>query len=60
MVDGFKKILDQQQAMMQSTYAIGALLAIAILFNTLLINLSERDAELEVYGDEDEGSVEGE
>ena len=46
MVDGFKKILDQQQAMMQSTYAIGALLAIAILFNTLLINLSERDAEL--------------
>jgi len=31
---------------MQTTYAIGGLLAIAILFNTLLINLSERDSEL--------------
>ena len=46
MVEGFKEILKQQEAMMQTTYAIGGLLAIAILFNTLLINLSERDSEL--------------
>ncbi len=46
MVKGFHDILDQQQAMMQSTYVIGGLMAVAILFNTLLINLSERDSEL--------------
>ena len=46
MVEGFKEILKQQEAIMQTTYAIGGLLAIAILFNTLLINLSERDSEL--------------
>ena len=31
---------------MRSTYLIGGLLAVAILFNTLLMNLTERDAEL--------------
>jgi hypothetical protein len=46
MVDGYHEIMKQQEAMMQSTYLIGGLLAIAILFNTLLINLSERDSEL--------------
>ena len=42
----FEELIDQQKAMMQSIYILGALMAIAILFNTLLINLSERDAEL--------------
>lgn len=42
----FEELIEQQKAMMQSIYILGALMAIAILFNTLLINLSERDAEL--------------
>ena len=46
MVAVFEDLLDQQKDMMQSIYVLGALMAIAILFNTLLINLSERDAEL--------------
>ena len=31
---------------MQVIYFIGGLMAVAVLFNTLLINLSERDTEL--------------
>ena len=46
MVGTFEELIEQQKAMMQSIYVLGALMAIAILFNTLLINLSERDAEL--------------
>ena len=46
MVAIFEELLDQQKDIMQSIYVLGALMAIAILFNTLLINLSERDAEL--------------
>ena len=46
MVATFEELIDQQKAVMQSIYVLGALMAIAILFNTLLINLSERDAEL--------------
>tara|TARA_Y100001954_G_scaffold90420_1_gene98992 strand:- start:51 stop:2240 length:2190 start_codon:yes stop_codon:yes gene_type:complete len=46
MVATFEELIEQQKAMMQSIYVLGALMAIAILFNTLLINLSERDAEL--------------
>ena len=46
MVAVFEELLDQQKDIMQSIYVLGALMAIAILFNTLLINLSERDAEL--------------
>ncbi len=46
MVESFKQKINQQTELMQSVYAIGGLLAIAILFNTLLINLSERDSEL--------------
>ena len=46
MVATFEELIDQQKAIMQSIYVLGALMAIAILFNTLLINLSERDAEL--------------
>ena len=46
MVASFEELIEQQKAVMQSIYVLGALMAIAILFNTLLINLSERDAEL--------------
>ena len=46
MVATFEELIEQQKAVMQSIYVLGALMAIAILFNTLLINLSERDAEL--------------
>ncbi|MEC7112770.1 MAG: hypothetical protein VXW72_04465, partial [Candidatus Thermoplasmatota archaeon] len=46
MVATFEELIEQQKAVMQSIYVLGALMALAILFNTLLINLSERDAEL--------------
>ena len=46
MVEGFNELIDQQKNAMQAVYVLGGIMAIAILFNTLLINLSERDAEL--------------
>ena len=46
LVATYEDLIEQQKAIMQSIYVLGALMAIAILFNTLLINLSERDAEL--------------
>jgi putative ABC transport system permease protein len=46
MVESFTELIDQQKSAMQAVYVLGGLMAIAILFNTLLINLSERDAEL--------------
>ena len=46
MVESFMNQLNKQTDVMQSVYVIGGLLAIAILLNTLLINLSERDSEL--------------
>ena len=45
-VEGFNELIDQQKNAMQAVYVLGGIMAIAILFNTLLINLSERDAEL--------------
>ena len=46
MVATFEELIEQQKSIMQSIFVLGGLMAIAILFNTLLINLSERDAEL--------------
>ena len=46
LIKGFNTVLQQQEGAMQSMYAIGGLLAIAVLFNTLLMNLAERDTEL--------------
>lgn len=46
MVESFNELIEQQKNAMQAVYVLGGLMAIAILFNTLLINLSERDAEL--------------
>ena len=46
LVEGFESLMKQQETMMQTTYLIGAIMAIAILLNTLLMNLAERDSEL--------------
>ena len=42
----YGELLDLQKQNMQVIYFIGGLMAVAVLFNTLLINLSERDTEL--------------
>ncbi len=46
LIEGFNAVLEQQQGAMQVMYGVGAILAIAVLFNTLLMNLAERDTEL--------------
>ena len=46
MVEGFNELIERQKNAMQAVYVLGGIMAIAILFNTLLINLSERDSEL--------------
>ncbi len=46
LIDGFNKLLKQQAGAMQAMYVIGGILAITVLFNTLLMNLAERDTEL--------------
>ena len=46
LITGFEEILKQQESIMMSTYMIGAIMAVAILFNTLMMNLAERDNEL--------------
>ena len=42
----YNELLNLQKQNMQVIYFIGGLMAVAVLFNTLLINLSERDTEL--------------
>ena len=42
----YDELLELQKQNMQVIYFIGGLMAVAVLFNTLLINLSERDTEL--------------
>ena len=46
LLTGFDEILKQQKSIMMTTYMIGAIMAVAILFNTLMMNLAERDNEL--------------
>jgi putative ABC transport system permease protein len=46
LLTGFNEVLKQQEKAMKSTYMIGAIMAVAILFNTLMMNLAERDNEL--------------
>ena len=43
LINGFNAVLEQQQGAMQVMYGVGAILAIAVLFNTLLMNLAERE-----------------
>ena len=42
----FESIWEQQQASFNSILALGIIIAIVVLFNTLIINLAERDVEI--------------
>ena len=46
MVSSYESILEQQQGFLGAILFLGILIAIVVLFNTLLINLSERDREI--------------
>ena len=45
-VKTFESLLEQQQKFFQSIQFLGIVIAISVLFNTLLMNLAERDTEL--------------
>ena len=42
----FESLLEQQQQFIASVQFLGIIIAVAVLFNTLLMNLAERDTEL--------------
>ena len=46
MIKSFETLLEKQQKMLVAIEALGIVIAIVVLFNTLLMNLSERDTEL--------------
>ena len=46
MLDSFDSMLEKQQGIYNAILGLGVIIAIAVLFNTLLMNLSERDSEL--------------
>jgi len=46
LVDSFDALLELQKGIYNAIMALGIIIAIAVLFNTLLMNLSERDTEL--------------
>ena len=46
MLDSFDSLLEKQQGIYNAILGLGVIIAIAVLFNTLLMNLSERDSEL--------------
>ena len=46
LIDSFDALKDFQKGFFNAIMALGILIAIAVLFNTLLMNLSERDTEL--------------
>jgi len=46
LIDSFDAIMELQKGVYNSIMALGVIIAIAVLFNTLLMNLSERDTEL--------------
>jgi putative ABC transport system permease protein len=46
MIKSFETLLEKQQKMFVAIEGLGIVIAIAVLFNTLLMNLSERDTEL--------------
>ena len=45
-LESFEKIMEQQQGFFYAIQGLGILIAIAVLFNTLVMNLAERDREL--------------
>ena len=46
MLDSFDSLFEKQQGIYNAILGLGVIIAIAVLFNTLLMNLSERDSEL--------------
>ena len=46
LIDSFDALLELQKGVYNAIMALGIIIAIAVLFNTLLMNLSERDTEL--------------
>ena len=46
MLDSYESLLEKQQGIYNAILGLGIIIAIAVLFNTLLMNLSERDSEL--------------
>ncbi len=46
MIHSFESLLEKQQSMYIAIEGLGIIIAISVLFNTLLMNLSERDTEL--------------
>ena len=46
LVSTFESLLEQQQAFFGSILALGIIIAIVVLFNTLIMNLAERDVEI--------------
>ena len=45
-LDSFETLMDQQQGIFLAIEGLGILIAVAVLFNTLVMNLAERDREL--------------
>jgi putative ABC transport system permease protein len=45
-IDAFESMMEQQQGIFLAIEGLGILVAVAVLFNTLVMNLAERDREL--------------
>ncbi|MEE2812795.1 MAG: FtsX-like permease family protein [Candidatus Thermoplasmatota archaeon] len=45
-LDAFESLMEQQQGIFLAIEGLGILVAVAVLFNTLIMNLAERDREL--------------
>jgi putative ABC transport system permease protein len=46
LITTFESLLDKQQGIFRSILALGVIIAIVVLFNTLIMNLAERDVEI--------------
>jgi ABC-type antimicrobial peptide transport system permease subunit len=46
MVESYETLMEQQEQIFGAILGLGVIIAIAVLFNTLLMNLAERDSEL--------------
>ncbi|DAC14059.1 MAG TPA: FtsX-like permease family protein [Candidatus Poseidoniales archaeon] len=46
LISTFENLLEQQQGIFSSVLALGIIIAIVVLFNTLIMNLAERDVEI--------------
>ncbi|MCS5535816.1 MAG: ABC transporter permease, partial [Candidatus Poseidoniales archaeon] len=45
-LDGFETLMEKQQGLFIAIEGLGILIAVAVLFNTLIMNLAERDTEI--------------